>query len=183
MRNSSCSFMPIVLKRYRCFCHGLKMCMWVGYYSQNKFCYCFRILNLVVFEARILSKCIDSEYLMCATPTTVLYQSFWNFTCVFCQGLKMCMWFGYNPQIKVWSRFRIVNLVIFQAWIISKGIDCGYLVRATPPTVLCRSFWNVTGICVMDWRCACYLDSIYWLSFVQYCFRILNLVIFEVRIL
>ena len=52
----------------------------------------------------------------------------------------MCMWFGYNPQINFYHFFRIWNLVIFQARILSKGIDSGYLVCATPPTVLCRSF-------------------------------------------
>ena len=28
------SFMPIHLKLYRCFCHGLKICMWFGYYPE-----------------------------------------------------------------------------------------------------------------------------------------------------
>ena len=34
VRNTSCSFMPIFLKLYRCFCHGLKICMWFGYNHQ-----------------------------------------------------------------------------------------------------------------------------------------------------
>ena len=34
MRSSSYNFMPIFLKLYKCFCHGLKMCMWFGYNPQ-----------------------------------------------------------------------------------------------------------------------------------------------------
>ena len=34
VRNSSYSFMPIHLKLYRCFCHGLNICMWFGYYPE-----------------------------------------------------------------------------------------------------------------------------------------------------
>ena len=34
VRNSSYSFMPILSKLYRCFCHGLKICMWFGYYPE-----------------------------------------------------------------------------------------------------------------------------------------------------
>ena len=52
---------------------------------------------------------------------------------------------------------------------------------ATPPTVLCWTFWNFKGVFVMVWRCACDLDIILWL-FCHF-FHILNLVIFEVRIL
>ena len=35
----------------QCFCYGLKMCMWFGYNPQINFCYLFRILNLVIFQA------------------------------------------------------------------------------------------------------------------------------------
>ena len=42
--------------------------------------------------------------------------------------------------------------------ILSKGIDSGYLLCAIPPTVLCWSFWNFTGVFVLVWRCACGFD-------------------------
>ena len=48
VRNSSYSFMPIHLKLYRCFCHGLKICMWFGYYPEIIFCHFFRSLNLAI---------------------------------------------------------------------------------------------------------------------------------------
>ena len=50
MRNSSYSFMPILSKLYRCFSHGLKICMWFGYYPEIIFCHFFRNLNLVIFR-------------------------------------------------------------------------------------------------------------------------------------
>ena len=40
----------------------------------------------------------------------------------------------------IFVTFYILNLAIFQARILSKGIDNGYLVSATPRTVLCQSF-------------------------------------------
>ena len=91
--NSSCSFMPIVLKLHRCFCHGLKI----------------RGLDIIL-------------RLICVTLS-----AFWTY--------------------------------IFQAWILSKCINSGCLVWVTS-TVLCRSYWNFTGVFVMVWRYACDLDII-----------------------
>ena len=42
-------FSPILLKLYRCFCQGLKMCMTFGYNPQINFCHFFHSLNLVNF--------------------------------------------------------------------------------------------------------------------------------------
>ena len=47
--NSSYNFIPILLKLYRCFCQGLKMCMSFGYNPQINFCHFFHSLNLVIF--------------------------------------------------------------------------------------------------------------------------------------
>ena len=47
--NSSYNFIPILLKLYRCFCQGLKMCMTFGYNPQINFCHFFHSLNLVIF--------------------------------------------------------------------------------------------------------------------------------------
>ena len=55
---------------------------------------------------------------------------------VFEHGLKICMWFGYNPQIIFYHFFRKLNLAIFLAFLLSKSMDSGYLVCASPPTVL-----------------------------------------------
>ena len=51
VRNSSYSFIPILLKLYRCCDHALKICMWFGYNPQINFCHFFRNLNLAIFRA------------------------------------------------------------------------------------------------------------------------------------
>ena len=50
----------------------------------------------------------------------------------FSHGLKMCMWFGYYPQI-IFSLFPQFQIWHFQA---SMYVDRGYLVMATPPISL-----------------------------------------------
>ena len=51
VRNSSYSFMPIHLKLYMCYGHGLKICMWFGYNPWIIFChFFFHNLNLVFFS-------------------------------------------------------------------------------------------------------------------------------------
>ena len=64
MRNSSYSFMPILLKLYRCFCHDLKICMWFGYYPEIIFCHFFCNLNLVIFKCTIMAGDINSLNLL-----------------------------------------------------------------------------------------------------------------------
>ena len=49
-RNSSYSFVPIVLKLCMCFPHGTRMCMWIGHNCWINFCYFFDIVNLVIFH-------------------------------------------------------------------------------------------------------------------------------------
>ena len=102
-RNSSYNFIPILLKLYRCFCQGLKMCMTFGYNPQINFCHFFHSLNLV-----ILQKLIDIRYLVSANPPT----NFLKLYMCFCQGLKMCVTFGYNPQINFCHFYHSLNLVI-----------------------------------------------------------------------
>ena len=78
---SSYSFQPILLKLYRCFKEGQKICMWFFQNPETIFDYFFRIFNLDIFWVLILQKRIWSRYLVPVTPTTVLSRSFWNFTC------------------------------------------------------------------------------------------------------
>ena len=84
----------------------------------------------------------------------------------FLHGMKMCMCFGYNPLIIFSHFFCFVNLVVFQYEMLSKCIDSGYLVGATPPTVFHQLFWNIAGVFSMEWRCACGFGMIlYFLTF------------------
>ena len=43
------------------------------------------------------------------------------------------MWFGYTPRIIFHHFFCKLNLVIFQALLLSTYVDSMYLVRVTPP--------------------------------------------------
>ena len=61
VRNSSYSFMLILSKLYRCFCHGLKICMWFGYYPEIVFCPFFRYLNLVIFQAFLVPRLFEEK--------------------------------------------------------------------------------------------------------------------------
>ena len=56
-------------------------------------------MNFVIFWPQILWKCIDCGYLISATPYTNSCLSLCNFAHLFFHGLKMCMWFGFNPAI------------------------------------------------------------------------------------
>ena len=49
-------------------------------------------------------------------------------------GLKTCMWFGYDPEIRFCHFFHNLNLVFFfQALILSTYVDSMYLVWIYPP--------------------------------------------------
>ena len=52
-RNSSYSFVPIVLRLCMCFPHGMRMCMWIGHNCWINVCHFFCIVNLVIFTLNI----------------------------------------------------------------------------------------------------------------------------------
>ena len=162
-RNSSYSFLLIFLKLCRCFLHDVRMCMWFGYNCWIIFYHFFHFVNLVIFRPQ----CIDSGYLVSATPHTILYQSFWNFEHVF-SNMKMCIWFGYNPCIYFFYFFHFANFVIFWPQILWKCCDSGYLVSTTPHTILYWSFWNFVHGFSTVWRCAYGLDIILEIIFVTF---------------
>ena len=97
--NSSYSFRPILLKLYRCFKDGLKICILFFQNPEIIFYHFFPIFNLDIFRALILQICIWSMYLVSATPPTVFGESFWNFTGV----LRMVWKYAY-------CFFRILKL-------------------------------------------------------------------------
>ena len=127
-------------------------CMWFGYNPQIIFCHFFHKLNLTIFRPLSIPMWMDKgiPYGRNSSYSFILILSklHWRFG----HGLKMCMWFGYNPQIIFCHFFHKLNLAIFPALSITKWMDRGYLVGATPPTVLCQFFRNFTGVLVMVWR-------------------------------
>ena len=142
----------------------------------------FPLCELCHFWPQIMWKCIDSGYLVSATPYTISCLSLCNFAHLFFHGLKMCMWFGFNPAVnfchfstlltlsvfagatstspKFYLFFHFVNFVIFWPQILWKSRDSGYVVSATPHTILYRSLWNFAHVFAMVWGCARGLDII-----------------------
>ena len=102
------------MKLCTCFCHGLEMCTWFGYNPWVNFCHFFRFVNFVIFWPQILWKCIDSGYLVSATPYTTSWLSLCNFAHLFFHGLKMCMWFEFNPAVD-FCHFSILLTLSFFA--------------------------------------------------------------------
>ena len=165
--NSSYSFRPILLKLYRCFKDGLKICILFFQNPEIIFYHFFPIFNLDIFRALILQICIRMEYV----PEIIIYYffrifnsspytadmymeyvpcigsssySFWRillklYRC-FKDGLKICILFFQNPEIIFYHFFPIFNLDIFRALILQICIWSMYLVSATPPTVFGESF-------------------------------------------
>ena len=96
--NSSYSFAPIVLKLCRCFLHGMKMSCYLGIILWLFFLTFFFFVNLVsfffFFLHEMVSKCIDSRYLVGTTPVTVFLQLFWNFADAFCMEWRCACYLG-----------------------------------------------------------------------------------------
>ena len=112
VHNSSYSFMPIALKLYMCYEHGLKICMWFGYnpwiffviFSQFELSHFFRH-----FSERI-------ECTLCAQLLLQFNTNTFETKRHHDHALKICMWFGYNPLINFCHFFRNFNLAIFRAF-------------------------------------------------------------------
>ena len=105
--NSSYSFRPILLKLYRCFKDGLKICILFFQNPEIIFYHFFPIFNLDIFRALILQICIWSMYLVSATPPTVFGESFWNFTGVLRWSEDMHIVFSesWNYFLSLFSHF------------------------------------------------------------------------------
>ena len=166
-RNSSYSFLPIVLKLFRCFLHGMKMCMWFGYNPLIIFSHFFCFVNLVLFRYEILSKCKVSGYLVGATLLAVFHRLFWNFADVFAWNEDMhVVWVQYYEYF--FSLFLLCELVFVLHEMLSECIECGYLVGTTPLTAVHWLFWNFADVFCMKWRCACGFSIILWLFFLTF---------------
>ena len=168
--NSSYSFRPILLKIYRCFKDGLKICILFFQNPEIIFYHFFPIFNLDIFRALILQICIWSMYLVSATPPTVFGESFWNFTGVLRMVWRYAYCFFRILKLFFITFLRIFNLDIFRALILQICIWSMYmyLVSATPSTVFGESFWNFTGVLRMVWRYAYCFFRILKLFFITF---------------
>ena len=138
--------------------------------SSDYFLSLFRILNLGHFLGANTIK-VYVHWVPCARNSSNSFMPFYlfvfcccffflNFTCVFVMVWRCACGLNIIFKLIFVSIFCILNLVIFQSWILLKCMDSGYLVCATPPAILCRSFWNFTSVFVMVWRYVCGLDII-----------------------
>ena len=73
----------------------------------------FHFVNFVIFWPQILWKCINSGYHISATPYTTSCLSLFNFAHLFVLGLKMCMWFGFNPAVNFCHFSTLLTLSFF----------------------------------------------------------------------
>ena len=61
-RNSSYSFVPIILKLCMCLGHAMEMCIWFGYNCQHIFCHLFNIVDLVIFHPQYIDSGTSCEH-------------------------------------------------------------------------------------------------------------------------
>ena len=136
------------------------MCMWFGYNPCLNFCYIFHFAKFVIFWPQILWKCCDSGYLLSTTPHTILYLSFWNFAHVFTMVWRCA--YGLDIILElIFVTYSTLWTLSFWPQILWRCIDSGYLLSATPYTIL-HIFFS------MVWRCAYDLDYILQLIFVTF---------------
>ena len=88
-------------------------------------------------------------------------------TC-FLHGLKMCMWFRCNPYIIFCHFFHFGNFVIFWPQMLWKCCDSGYLVSATPHTILYQSFWNFAHVFPIWFGYNPWINFCYFFHFVNF---------------
>ena len=119
-RNSSHSFSWVFLKLCRCLRQGLKMCMTFGCNPQINFCYLFTSLNIIIFAHKAYRHWVSCEPNL--FHKSQFYLDLFNTFQVFCQGLKTCLTFGCNPQIKCCHISRSLNLISFYQSIWALGI-------------------------------------------------------------
>ena len=138
------------MKLCTCFCHGLEMCMWFGCNPWINFCHFFHFVNFVIFWPQILWKCIDSGYLVSATPHTISCLSLCNFAHLFLP-------FGFNPAVNFchFSTLKLLTLSFFVgATSTSPKFDLYFFIFLISSSL--SSFSNVSSL----WR---------WLGILKYC--------------
>ena len=145
-------FLLIFLKL--CFFHGVRMCMWFGYNCWIIFLTLFPLCELSHFSTSVYRQWVPCERNSSYNFISIILKLC---TC-FLHGLKMCIWYGYNPCIYFCYFFHFANFVIFWPQILWKCCDSGYLVSTTPHTILYWFFLNFVHVFAMVWRCAYGLD-------------------------
>ena len=112
-RNSSYNFILIFLNFVHVFAMVWSYAYGLDIILELIFVHFFHFVNFVIFRPQILWKCIDSSYLVSATPYTISCPSLCNFAHLFFHGLKMCMWFEFNPAVNFCHFSTLLTLSVF----------------------------------------------------------------------
>ena len=128
-------------------------------------------MNLVIFRPQ----CIDSGYLVSATPHTIIYWSFWNFVRVFSMVWSCACGLDVILTL-IFVTFSTLGTLSFSDFRFYESCESWYLVSTTPHTILYWSFWNFAHNFSMVWR---------WCPCINFChfFHFGNFVIFWPQIL
>ena len=110
---------------------------------------------LPLYELSHFSTSIYRQWVPCECNSSYNFMMIFLklYTC-FLHGLKMCLWFGYNPCIYFCHFFHFVNFVIFWPQILWKYIDSGYLMRNSSYNFIpiffkfCTCFLNGLEMCM-----------------------------------
>ena len=122
------------IKVWRC-AWGLAVILWLIFSF-------FSLFEFSQFLAQLLPKHIDTGYLVKATPPTISVVSFLKLFRCFCQGLKMCMWFGCHPQIIFVTVLQFELLFVFPRIRVVRHI-------VLPSAPICLSDLCVTKSCLL----------------------------------
>ena len=142
-RISSYSFISILSKLHWCFCDGLKICMWLRYNPQIIYV-TFLQVELSSISSIIYKK-VNGQGIPCGRNSSysfipTLLKLHWCFG----HGLKICMWFGYNPQI-IFVTFSQVELSHISSIIYNnvngQGIPCGRNSSYNFIPILLKLYW------------------------------------------
>ena len=137
-RNSLYNFIPFFMQLCISFFHGLKMCMWSGFNPAVNFCHFSTLLTLSFFNFSQVRHQLHRSSIYISTLWTLspfdlrfyddVYRqlvlcernSLYNFIPFFMQlctsffhGLKMCMWFGFNPTVNFCHFSTLLPLSFF----------------------------------------------------------------------
>ena len=138
--NSSYGISKIFLQLCRCFCQGLKMSMTFGCNPQIHFCHFFSSSDFIIFGL-IAFRC----WVSCECKSSYSFNRiFFKHRRYSCQGLKMLMTFGCNPQINFGHFFRSLNVVIFELITFGHRVSCE-----------CNSSYSFNRIFLTLCRCFC----------------------------
>ena len=90
-------------------------------------------------------------YFASATPLQFLFNLF---------ETSQMFWSWYEDVRVVWTLSSNYFLKLISTCELISDALSGYIVRATPTSILFQSFWNFANVLFLVWRCACGLDII-----------------------